>query len=76
MRVTDIVFQWKDSRGIEVGIDIVIRVTDIGLQWEVTRGMQVCIDIGSKRDRYYLRVGGYSGIHIGTDITNRVTAVV
>ena len=51
-------------------------MTDIGLQWEVTRGMQVCIDIGSKRERYYLRVGGYSGIHIGTDITNRVTAVV
>ena len=51
-------------------------MTDIGLQWEVTRGMQVGIDIGSESDGYRLRVGGYSGMHIGTDIANRVTAVV
>ena len=53
-----------------------MTVTDIVLQLEDTGGIQVGIVIGNESDGYCLRVGGYSVMHIGTDIANRVTAVV
>ena len=47
MRVTDIVLQWGDSRGMEVGIDIVNESGRYCLTVGGYSGMQVGIDIGN-----------------------------
>ena len=48
MRETYTVLQWEDTRGMQLGINLLIRVMDTVLQWEDTREMQVDIDIGNE----------------------------
>ena len=54
MRVTDIVLQCGDTRGMQVGIDIGSESDGIVLQWEDTQVMQVGIDICNESDGYRL----------------------
>ena len=60
MRVTDVVIQWEDTRGIQVDIDISNEGDGYRLTVEDTRGIQVDSDISNEVDGYRLTVGGYS----------------
>ena len=59
MRVTDIVFQWEDTRGMQIGIDIGNESDGYCLTVGVPQVMHVGIT-GSESDEYRLTVGGYS----------------
>ena len=62
MRVTAIVLQWEDTRGMQVGIDIGNESDGYRITVGGYSGMQVGIDIGKESDGYRLTVEGYSGM--------------
>ena len=59
--MTDIVLHWKDTREMQVGIDIGSESDGYRLTMGGYSGTQVGIDIGSESDGYRLTMGGYSG---------------
>ena len=57
----DIILQWKDPRGMQVGIHIDNERDGYHLTVGAYSGMQVDIDIGNESDGCRNTVGGCSG---------------
>ena len=57
MIVTDIVLQWENTRGLQIGIDICNEIDGYRLTVGGYSGMQVGMDIGNMNDEYRLTVG-------------------
>ena len=67
----DIVLQWKDTRGMHVGIDIGNESDGYRLTVGGYSGMQVDIDICNENDGYRLTVRDTRGVQIDIDISNK-----
>ena len=57
----EIILQWKDTRGMQVGITIGNESDGHRLPVGGYSEVQLGIDFGSESDGYRLTVGGYSG---------------
>ena len=68
MRVLDIVLQWADTWGMQVGIDFCNKIEGYRLTVGGYSGAEVGNDIGSESDGYRLQWENTRGMAVGTDL--------